>query len=135
MTPYLENNLHPRKKIFGKFSYLFYMKYLITESQHELLNRRIPSWIRRRATKEYLEVWIDGEDMLDRDYCDSFMDADSYMESVIEFAIQDMLQDKGEGIEEEEYYSDVMDFLRNRAEMLFGERLRDKYNNMCGKLA
>jgi len=90
------------------------MKYLITESQHELLNRRIPSWIRRRATKEYLEVWIDGEDMLDRDYCDSFMDADSYMESVIEFAIQDMLQDKGEGIEEEEYYSDVMDFLRNQ---------------------
>jgi len=110
------------------------MKYLITESQYQLLNERIPVWFRRRATKEYLESWIDGEDSLTMDYCDSFMDADSYMESVIEFAIEDMLQSDDEGIEEEDYYSDVMDFLRNRCEELFGERLKDKYNNMCGKL-
>jgi len=109
------------------------MKYLITESQHELLNRRIPPWFRRRGTKEYLEKWIDGEDSLTIDYCESFMSADEYMESIIEFAIEDMLQEK-EGIEEEDYYSDVLDFLRGRCEKLFGERLKNKYNSICGVL-
>lgn len=105
------------------------MKYIITESQYELLREsKIPLHIRRRANEETLKHFISLGEMNYPTLCDDFDDAYDYADAVIDYAIDEFA---GDLIEDEDYYSDVMDYLRTMCRDLFGEWLIEVYDMTC----
>ena len=105
------------------------MKYIITESQYELLKEsKIPLHIRRRANEETLKDFISLGEMHYPTLCDDFDDAYDYADAVIDYAIDKF---GGGSIEDEDYYSDVMDYLRTMCRDLFGEWLIEVYDMTC----
>ncbi len=108
------------------------MKYLITESQYTFLKESvIPLSIRRRANKQTLEKYITDGEIFYPTLCDDFEDAYDYADAVIDYAIDEFLEIVDDDILDEDYYSDVMDYLRNLCRNLFGQYLIDIYERTC----
>jgi hypothetical protein len=105
------------------------MKYIITESQYRsLIESTVPIHIRRRANEETLKHFISLGEMNYPTLCDDFDDPYDYVDAVIDYAIDEF---GGGDIEDEDYYTDVMDYLRTVCRKLFGEYLIDVYNMTC----
>lgn len=105
------------------------MKYVITESQYNFLKESfVPISIRRRANEETLKHFISLGEMNYPTLCDDFDDAYDYADAVIDYAIDEFA---GDVIEDEDYYSDVMDYLRTMCRDLFGEWLIEVYDMTC----
>lgn len=105
------------------------MKYLVTESQYRLLKEStIPLHIRRRANEETLKHFISLGEMNFPTLCDDFEDGYDYADGVIDYALDEF---GGGIIEDEDYYSDVMDYLRTLCRDLFGDYLISIYNRTC----
>lgn len=108
------------------------MKYIITESQYNLIRESIlPASIRRRLSKEMLEPHINNGIINYPMLCDDFDDPYDYADSVIDYAIDEILYEIDDDIDDKDYYSDVLDFLRKRCRDLFGETLIEDYNFTC----
>jgi hypothetical protein len=108
------------------------MKYIITESQYNLIRESIlPAPIRRRANKETLEIFINDGIINYPTLCDDFGDGYEYADNVIDYAVDNFLWKIDDDIEEKEYYSDVMDFLREMCRELFEDKLVEDYNFTC----
>jgi hypothetical protein len=91
----------------------------------------IPLSIRRRASKEEIERYIKDSEFDLQFYCDHYVDAEDYAYDVIDTAVDNFLSQIEEGIEEMDYYSDVLDYLRNLCRNSFGEYLIDAYKTNC----
>jgi hypothetical protein len=108
------------------------MKYIITESQYNFLKESlIPISIRRRANEEALKEYITMGEINYPTLCDDFEDEYEYADGVIDYAIDEFLERIDDDIMDEDYYSDVMDYLRNLCRNLFGQYLIDIYKTTC----
>jgi hypothetical protein len=108
------------------------MKYIITESQYNFLNESlIPISIRRRANEETLKEYISMGEINYPTLCDDFEDEYEYADAVIEYAVDEFIEKINDEIFDEDYYSDVMDYLRNLCRNIFGQYLIDVYNTTC----
>ena len=108
------------------------MKYIITESQYLILEESIiPLSIKRRANEEYLKEYISMGEINYPTLCDDFVDEYEYADAVIDYAIDEFLEEIDDDMTEKDYYSDVMDYLRNLCRNLFGEYLTDIYLTTC----
>lgn len=107
------------------------MKYVITESQYNFLKESfVPISIRRRANEETLKQYISLGEMNFPTLCDDFGDAYDYADAVIDYGLDEFL---GDTLEDEDYYSDVMDYLRTLCRDLFGQYLIDIYEQTCSE--
>jgi len=105
------------------------MKYLITESQYFFLKKSfVPISIIRRATEENLKKYISMGEINFPTLCDDFDDEYEFADNVIDYAIDEFL---GDTLEDADYYSDVMDYLRTLCRDLFGQYLLDIYVQTC----
>lgn len=110
------------------------MKYIITEEQSNIIKESIlPASIRRRTSKEILEPHITNGIVHYPTLCDDFDDPYDYADNVIDYAIDEILYEIDDDIDDNDYYSDILDFLRKRCRDLFGERLIEDYNFTCIK--
>ena len=107
------------------------MKYIVTESQYKLLiESDIPLHIRRRANEVTLKEFISLGELNYPTLCDDFDDAYDYADAVIDYALDEF---GGGAIEDEDNYSDIMDYLRTLCRDLFGEYLIGVYNETCNE--
>ena len=108
------------------------MKYIITESQYNLIRESIlPASIKRRTSKEILEPHINNGIINYPTLCDDFDDPYEYSDNVIDYAVDEILYEIDDDIEDKEYYSDALDFLRKRCRDLFEWRLVEDYHFTC----
>lgn len=108
------------------------MKYIITESQYNLMRESIlPASIKRRASKEMLEPHINNGMMNYPTLCDDFDDPYDYSDNVIDYAVDEILYEIDDDIEDKDYYSDALDFLRKKCRDLFEKELIEIYYFTC----
>jgi len=108
------------------------MKYIITESQYNfLMESSIPISIRRRANEIILKEYITMGELNYPTLCDDFGDEYEYADNVIDYALDEFIGDMDDNMYDEDYYSDVMDYLRNLCRNLFGQYLIDIYKTTC----
>ena len=72
----------------------------------------------------------------DREYptlCQDFYDGFEYADSVIDYALDQFLYEIDDNIDNKDYYSDVMDYLRNVCQSIFGQYLIDIYKTTCSE--
>jgi hypothetical protein len=91
----------------------------------------IPISIRRRFNEERLQNYINNAEYDLQFYCDHFNDEEDYAHEVIDNAIDSFLNEIEYDIEEKDYYSDVLDILRNFCVKSFGRYLIDAYKTNC----
>ena len=91
----------------------------------------IPSSIRRRANMETLDEYITMGELEHLNPCDDFDSEFDWIDAVIDSAIDRFLSKINDDIFEEDYYSDVMDYLRNMCRDLFGDYLSSIYKMTC----
>ncbi len=65
--------------------------------------------------------------------CDDFEDEHEYAVAVIDYAIDKLLDDVDDDIFEQDYISDVLDYLRSMTEIMFGQYLIDIYITTCSE--
>ena len=112
------------------------MKYIISESQYELLvESNFYLRIKRRANKDVLEPYITRAEIEFPTLCDDFNDEFEYADNVIRWGLDDFLsenqysdlQDSGED------YDEVHSYLTDYCKKWFGERLMEIYRNTCSE--
>lgn len=108
------------------------MKYIITETQNASLQHGVPTWVVRRATHEHLKKYIDKVVGYPNP-CDEYDDPYDWADDMIDYAIDKMLSAQVEDIENDDNYSNIMDFLRKTCRELFGEYLTKIYDDICSE--
>jgi len=108
------------------------MKYIITESQFELLNEGIPLGLKRRLSYEIMEKHIWDAELDFPTLCDDFGDEFEYADNVITRAVDDFffadevfMDSLGED------YDDLHDFVHDWAKDRFGDYLLEIYQTTC----
>ena len=102
------------------------------KSCEELMSEStIPNTIKRRTNKKTLEKYITDGEINYPTLCDDFEDGYEYADKVIDYAIDEFIYEIHDNIDDEDYYSDVMDYLRNLCRNEFGEELIRIYNETC----
>ena len=102
------------------------MKYLINESQYRMLTGLAAmNWVKRRANEETMKDFITQGEINFPTLCDDFEDAYEYTDAVIDYAIDELLEEFDEDISDKDYYSDVMDLLLKLCRDKFGDYLID----------
>jgi hypothetical protein len=101
-------------------------------SCEDLMNEStIPNTIKRRTNQQTLEKYIWDGEINYPTLCDDFEDGYEYADAVIDYAIDEFIGKFDEDIYDEDYYSDVMDYLRKLCRDKFGEYLIDIYKMTC----
>jgi hypothetical protein len=111
----LQENIHRIKEVMG-----------INEST-------IPISIKRRANEETLKKYITMGEIEYPTLCQDFYDEFEYADRVIDYALDQFLYEINDNIDNEDYYSDVMDYLRNLCQSIFGQYLIDIYKTTCSE--
>ena len=111
----LQENIHRIKEVMG-----------INEST-------IPISIKRRANEETLKKYITMGEIEYPTLCQDFYDGFEYADSVIDYALDQFLYEIDDNIDNKDYYSDVMDYLRNVCQSIFGQYLIDIYKTTCSE--
>jgi hypothetical protein len=93
----------------------------------------IPITIKRRASELTLKEYITKGELQYPTLCDDFEDEYEYADAVIDYGLDEFLYEVNDDIFDEDYYSDVMDYLRNTCRDLFGEYLIDVYKTTCSE--
>jgi predicted transcriptional regulator len=91
----------------------------------------VSSTIKRRANQQTLKKYITKGEINYPTLCDDFEDGYEYADAVIDYAIYKLLDDFDEDMYEQDYNSDVMDYLRNMCRNEFGKYLIDIYETTC----
>lgn len=91
----------------------------------------ISNTIKRRANQQTLEKYITDGEINYPTLCDDFEDGYEYADAVIDYAINKFLGEFDEDMYEQDYYSDVVDYLRNFCRDEFGQYLIDIYEETC----
>ena len=91
----------------------------------------VSNTIKRRANQQTLEKYITDGEINYPTLCDDFEDGYEYADAVIDYAIDKFLGEFDEDIYEQDYYSDVMDYLRKLCRDEFGKYLIDIYERTC----
>ena len=108
------------------------MKYLINESQYKMLTGLAAmNWVKRRSNKETMKDFITQGEINLPTMCDDFEDAYEYADAVIEYAIDELLEEFDEDLSDKDYYSDVMDLLLKLCRDEFGDYLINIYKTTC----
>ena len=107
------------RKVFG---------HLGKQEQNESI---VSSTIKRSANRRTLEKYITDGEINYPMLCDDFEDGYEYADAVIDYAIDELLSELDDDIYERDYYSDVMDYLRNFCRNEFGQYLIDIYERTC----
>jgi hypothetical protein len=97
----------------------------------DLLRETVSNTIKRRANQQSLQKYITDGEINYPTLCDDFEDGYEYADAVIDYAIYRLLDEFDEDIYDEDYYNDVMDYLRNVCRNEFGKYLIDIYKNTC----
>jgi hypothetical protein len=111
----------------------------VTECKKSIQNKqeqnesRVSSTIKRRANQKTLEKYITKGEINYPTLCDDFEDGYEYADAVINYAIYKLLDEFDEDIYDEDYYDDVMDYLRKLCRDEFGKYLIDIYENTCSE--
>ena len=95
----------------------------------------IPNTFKRRANIKILQDYITDGEINYPELCDDFEDGYEYADSVIDYAIDKFVNDFDETSFDynEDYYSEVMDYLRTLCRNEFGQELISVYNTTCIK--
>jgi hypothetical protein len=101
------------------------------EDKESINESVIPASIRRRADRETLEIFINDGIINYPTLCDDFDDGYEYADNVIDYAVDNILWSIDDDVEEKDYYSDALDFLRSRCRQLFEDKLIEDYNFTC----
>ena len=93
----------------------------------------IPNTVKRRANSKILQDYITNGEINFPMLCDDFQDGYEYADEVIDYAIDNFINEFEENLfnNNEDYYSDVMDYLRTLCRNEFGQELIDIYNTTC----
>jgi hypothetical protein len=93
----------------------------------------IPNTVKRRANRKILQDYITNGEINFPMLCDDFQDGYEYADEVIDYAIDNFINEFEENLFDynEDYYSDVMDYLRTLCRNEFGQELIDIYNTTC----
>jgi hypothetical protein len=91
----------------------------------------IPNTLKRRVNSTTLQNYITNGEINYPTLCDDFEDGYEYADKVIDYAIDEFIFEIDKNVDEEDYYSDVMDYLRNICRNEFGEELIRIYNETC----
>ena len=111
----------------------------VTECKKSIQNKqeqnesRVSSTIKRRANQQTLEKYITKGEINYPTLCDDFEDGYEYADAVIDYAIYKLLDEFDEDIYDEDYYDDVMNYLRKLCRDEFGKYLIDIYENTCSE--
>ena len=89
------------------------------------------NWVKRRANKETMKDFITQGEINLPTMCDDFEDAYEYADAVIEYAIDELLEEFDEDLSDKDYYSDVMDLLLKLCRDEFGDYLINIYKTTC----
>ena len=89
------------------------------------------NWVKRRANKETMKDFITQGEINLPTMCDDFEDAYEYADAVIEYAIDELLEEFDEDLSDQDYYSDVMDLLLKLCRDEFGDYLINIYKTTC----
>ena len=89
------------------------------------------NWVKRRANKETMKDFITQGEINLPTMCDDFEDAYEYADAVIEYAIDELLEEFDEDLSDKDYYSDVMDLLLKLCRDEFGNYLINIYKTTC----
>jgi hypothetical protein len=109
----------------------------VTECKKSIQNKqeqnesRVSSTIKRRANQQTLEKYITKGEINYPTLCDDFEDGYEYADAVIDYAIYKLIDEFDEDIYDEDYYDDVMNYLRKLCRDEFGKYLIDIYENTC----
>ena len=109
----------------------------VTECKDSIQNKqqqnesRVSSRIKRRANQQTLEKYITKGEMNYPTLCDDFEDGHEYADAVINYAINQLLDEFDEDIYDEDYYDNVMDYLRKLCRDEFGKYLIEIYEMTC----
>lgn len=106
------------------------MRYLITESQYNLLIESVPNWIKRRLTTDTLKTYID--EAIQKFPCNDWVEDYVWAQTIINSAIDDFLL-SDESMEWGEDYDEVFDLIQDFAEKLFFSELLKLYKEKCQK--
>jgi hypothetical protein len=93
----------------------------------------IPISIKRRANEETLKKYITMGEIEYPTLCQDFYDKFEYADSVIDYALDQFFYEINDNIDNEDYYSDVMDYLRILCRNIFGQYLIDIYETTCSE--
>lgn len=91
------------------------------------------NWVKRRANEETMKDFITQGEINFPTLCDDFEDAYEYTDAVIDYAIDELLEEFDEDISDKDYYSDVMDLLLRLCRDKFGDYLIDIYEKTCSE--
>jgi hypothetical protein len=93
----------------------------------------IPNTIKRRANQQTLKKYITNGEINYPTLCDDFKDGYEYADAIIDYAIGDFHDEFDEDIYDEDYHSDVTDYLRKLCRDEFGKYLIDIYEMTCSE--
>ncbi len=106
------------------------MKYIITESQYNLLVENYLSWLKRRVNPESMKNYITTAEINFPTLCDDFGDEFEYADNVIRWAVDDFLT-SNEDSYLDEMYDEIHDLIVDWCKGWFGEYLFEIYRNTC----
>lgn len=106
------------------------MKYIITESQYNLLVENYLSWLKRRVNPESMKKYITTAEINFPTLCDDFGDEFEYADNVIRWAVDDFLT-SNEDSYLDEMYDEIHDLIVDWCKGWFGEYLFEIYRNTC----
>ena len=108
------------------------MKYIISESQYQiLLESKIPIWVRRILSKESLKPYIMKGEIEYPTLCSDFYHPLDFSEAVIQFAVDAIIWDYDDDFENDDRYSDTVDYLKSFCRTHFEEYLSNIYLETC----
>lgn len=110
------------------------MKVIISEKQLGLLSESdFLTWVKRRETKDFLEKYIIDGEINYPTLCDDFDDEYLYADNVIDFAIDNFLEEFTDDYYDLPEYNDVRDRLLSKCREWFEWRLLDIYRETCSE--
>ena len=108
------------------------MKYIITESQYQLLVESINLGLKRRLNYHNLEKFIFNAELDFPTLCDDFGDEFEYADNVISRAADDFLMEDETFYDSlGEDYDDIHDYVVDFAKEHFGDYLIEIYQSTC----
>lgn len=100
------------------------------------MESNIPLWFKRRINKDSLKSYIDKSIQWYPTPCDDFDDDDQYSDSIIEYAVDELIGEYSyddDNIEETELYNDLVDLLNPIFFKFFDKELKELYNEICSE--
>ena len=108
------------------------MKYLLTQSQYNLLVESIYTRLKRRLNYDVLKSFVTKAELDYPTLCDDFGDEFEYADNVISRVADDFLMEDESFYDSlGEDYDDTHDFVHDYLKDLFGEYLLEIYRMTC----